>query len=284
VIVIDNKIIPLPPIAFHTVEDCKRLGINYQTEHKKLVKFFGSLDLTQYLGDFDPRQLVVLMDSGYDDKKLQAAILKRGWDFVCALKTNRSVQGLRSEKSVGWFSIPDMFKRVKKQAPWQTVYDHTKVAGSKKKRMEFRARLLMGHLRGIFKPIALVCSEKTNGERRFLACSNTSVKLGAIIRTYRRRWLIELFHKDVKSYLGMEHAGVRDFDSLVSHVHWVYTAYLLMKERYPEDAGGIRHRQYLLKKEIEVNQLSEWIQTSTQFGGDLALRKQFIDEKLKLSA
>ena len=286
VIVIGNRVIPLPPIAFHTEEDCKRLGISYETEHDKLVTFFGALNLTQYLGSFDPRELVVLLDSGYDSKKIQAAILKRGWDFVCALKSNRSVRSTKEfkKKSEGWGSITATFKRVKKQAPWKTVYDHTKIAGSKNKRMEFRARLWLGHLRGIFKPIALVCSEKTNGERRYLACSNLSVSLGAIIRTYRRRWIVELFHKDIKFYLGMQHAGVRDFDSIIAHVHWVYIAYLLLKEKVPDSEVGIQSLQLLLKNEIEINRLNEWIQVSTQFNGDSALREVFIEERSKFAA
>jgi len=284
VIVVGSRIIPLPPIAFHTVDDCKRLGIDYQTEHEKLVTFFASFDLTQFLGEFDPKRLVVLMDSGYDDKKLQAAILRRGWDFLCALKTTRSVQGLKGNRIGGWRSIAAMFKRVKKQAPWKTVYDHKEVAGSKKQRMEFRARLWTGHLKGLFKPIALICSEKTNGERRFLACSNTSVSLGAIIRTYRRRWLIELFHKDAKSYLGMEHAGVRDFDSLKSHVHWVYIAYLLLKEGEQEAREGILHLQQRVENEIKIHDLNEYIQISTYFSGDSILRQRFMEEKCKMSA
>ena len=286
VIVIGSRFIPLAPIAFHTEDDCKRLGISYETEHDKLVDLLGSLNLSQYLGDFDPRELVVLLDSGYDIKKIQAAILKRGWDFVCALKSNRSVRSTKEfkTKSEGWGSIAAIFKRVRKQAPWQTVYDHTKIAGTKNKRMEFRGRLWMGHLRGIFKPLALVCSEKTNGDRRYLACSNLKVSLGAVIRTYRRRWLIELFHKDIKFYLGLQHAGVKDFDSVISHVHWVYTAYLLLKEKVPDSEVGIQSQQLVLKNEIEINRLNEWIQLSTQFNGDLALRGLFVEEKIRFAA
>jgi hypothetical protein len=286
VVVVGGRIIPLSPIAFHTEEDCKRLGVDYETEHEKLVKFIEQLDLTQYLGEFDPKSLVVLMDSGYDDKKLQAAILKRGWDFICALKANRSVRYTKEYKkmSEGWSSVATFFKHVRKQAPWKTVYDQSKVAGTKNKRVKFRARLWTGHLRGIFKPITLICSEKTNGEKRYLACSNLSVSLGAIIRTYRRRWLVELFHKDTKSCLGLEHAGVKDFDSMLSHVHWVYTAYLLLKEKDPDSGDGIHRLQIRLGKEVETNKLNEWIQTSTHFQGDLALREILQKERNRIAA
>lgn len=283
-IVIGNRTIPLPPIAFHTKKECRRLGVDYQTEHEKITAFLESIDLEKYLGLFDPTSLVVLMDSGYDNKKIQDIILRRRWDFVCAIKSNRSVRSTKEFKkeSEGWHLVSAIFKYARKQTPWQTVCDYTKTAGTKKKRMDFRARLWIGHLRGIRKPIAIICSEKTNGERRYLACSNLKVSLGAIIRTYRRRWLIELFHKDIKSHLGMQHAGVKNFDSLVSHVHWVYVAYLLLKEKGAD--SSIKSQQLKLKNEMKANKLNEYIRISTQFDGDLALRREFKKEREKIAA
>ena len=52
-----------------------------------------------------------------------------------------------------------------------------------------------------------------------MACSNLNVNTQPILLAYREGWLVELFHRDLKSYLGLEDAGVRKFGSLHAHVH-----------------------------------------------------------------
>jgi hypothetical protein len=39
---------------------------------------------------------------------------------------------------------------------------------------------------------------------------------------------IELFHKTVKQQLGFEDVATHGFDSVMSHVHWVYCSYILL--------------------------------------------------------
>jgi hypothetical protein len=34
------------------------------------------------LGAYDRREVVVLADSGYDDKKIEQAIAQKGWNFI----------------------------------------------------------------------------------------------------------------------------------------------------------------------------------------------------------
>src|SRR5690606_38563548 len=114
----------------------------------------------------------------------------------------------------------------RKQSPWKTV----RVETDEGKRRRFRARKMRGYLNGIPEVVALVCSEKSRGmDRRYLACSKAGLDQGAISRTYAIRWRLELYHRATKDRLGLTDAGVHDFDSLVSHVHWVYCAYLLLE-------------------------------------------------------
>ena len=50
---------------------------------------------------------------------------------------------------------------------------------------------------------------------------------------------MELFHKTVKQYLGFEDVATSGFDSVVSHVHWVYCAYILLSMSPPGVSAGV---------------------------------------------
>jgi len=38
--------------------------------------------LEDYIGAHDPHDVVVLADSGYDDKKIEMAIVNKHWNFI----------------------------------------------------------------------------------------------------------------------------------------------------------------------------------------------------------
>jgi hypothetical protein len=42
--------------------------------------------LEQYVGPYNPHHVIVLADSGYDDKKIQNAIAQKKWAYVITLK------------------------------------------------------------------------------------------------------------------------------------------------------------------------------------------------------
>jgi hypothetical protein len=132
------------------------------------------LNLGDYLGWHDGSEVLVLTDSGYDDKRLQNFVTSRGWDFLTAIKKNRSVKTANEFQIKGskFRQVETLFRAVRKQSPWETV--RVNAAGGKRRR-KFRARQLLGHLRGVRPQVTVVCSEKDNGKgRRFFACSNTA--------------------------------------------------------------------------------------------------------------
>ena len=75
------------------------------------------------------------------------------------------------------------------------------------------------------------------------------------------------FHRDIKSYLGMEDAGVRKFNTLHAHVHWVYCSYILLHDFNDDDSVGIKMKQEILVSFIEVGKLKKIVQKTTQFNG-----------------
>ena len=129
VLVLNDEVIALPPIPFLSKGECKRLGIEYQSEHKKIVAYLRRLDLKGYIGDHDPGSVICLMDSGYDSKEIQKACFRKKWDLMGSLKSNRGVQSW-SEGKVDpkrkWIRVDELFRTHRKQAPWQSVRDEVR--------------------------------------------------------------------------------------------------------------------------------------------------------------
>jgi hypothetical protein len=66
---INDKLIPFPPISFFSKSYCRKHWITYKTENTLVVKYIDNLNLFDYIGDTIPKHVVVLADSGYDDRK-----------------------------------------------------------------------------------------------------------------------------------------------------------------------------------------------------------------------
>jgi hypothetical protein len=258
VLVIGEKTIPLPPISFISRNKCKFLGIEYLTEHEKVVDYLINLELEEWIGPHNPSEVLCLFDAGYDDKQIQKTVTIKGWDLVGSVKKCRGSKSITSQ-SKKFKRIDKMFRDTRKQAPWKTIHLFIEVNG-KKKRRRYRARQIVGKLNGHQdQEFTLVCSEKTIEKSRiFLLSTNLNVTSRQILLAYRIRWKVELFHKDVKSYLGLEDLGTHKFESQESHINWVYVAYILLNKMETEKPSGIKERQEEIWKSFETkNKISD---------------------------
>jgi len=255
---INDKVIPLPPIPFYTKKYCKQNKIKYQTENTRVAEYLSQLSLEEYIGPHAPEKVVVLADSGYDDQKIQKAIAARNWNFIIALKSTRNVKTEKAynttKKKEDWKSVTVTFKNNRKIG-WKTI--RAPKNSGKKKWMEFRIRQITGYLKN-FGKVQLICSQfktKSNkGQRKHLACNDLKAKPRQIVIGYRLRWAIEIFHKEVKMFLGFEDVSAKSFSSVISHVHWVYCAYILLNSSPPGIPIGIKS---MAEKQLKVNKLIE---------------------------
>lgn len=287
VLLINGRIIPLPPIAFFSRKYCRQKDLEYKSEHKRVVEYLGSLDLRAYIEGYRPEDVVVLADSGYDDKRIQKVILSRGWDFIMAVKKRRSVksntQYLKTSSTEGWSQIQDFFK-AQRRLGWETVRLFTN--GQRRKRKEFRIRHTIGWLKNVA-PVQLVCSERRRaprGERKYIACSHLMLKPRQILIGYSLRWRVELFHKSIKMHLGFEDVAATSFDSVVAHVHWVYCAYILLQSELPgvpPTAKTLHEKQNYVMSILEHKEKANLLQRLTQIHG---LEKQKTELKEALAA
>jgi hypothetical protein len=280
---INDKVIPLPPIPFYTKNYCKQNGIEYQTENTRVAEYLRQLSLEEYIGHHAPEKVVVLADSGYDDHKIQKAIAGKNWKFIIALKSTRSIKTEKAynttKKTEDWKSVTVTFKNNRKIG-WKTI--RAPKNSGKKKWMEFRIRQITGYLKN-FGKAQLICSQfktKSNkGRRKHLACNDLKATPRQIVIGYRLRWAIEIFHKEVKMFLGFEDVSAKYFSSVISHVHWVYCAYILLNSASPGFHIGMKsmaEKQLMINKIIDNKGLSAVNQVLTQVKGPQRLKAHIL--------
>lgn len=121
--------------------------------------------------------------------------------------------------------------------------------------------------------VQLVCSEPKNrpeGRRRYFACNDMRVTARQIMLGYRLRWAVEVFHKSVKQNLGFAEVSTSEFDSVISHVHWVYCAYILLHLSPPgvsSQSKSLGDKQRQLRTYLEAKEKRRILQRLTQIGG-----------------
>jgi hypothetical protein len=273
VVLIHDTIIPLAPIPFYSRRYCRENAISYRTENQAVVEYIQNLDLEQYFGPHNPHQVLVLADSGYDDRKIYNAIAQKKWAYVIALKKNR---GVRSEKthtttplSRGWCQVESFFKN-HRRVNWVTV--RVPSSDPNKRRMEFRIRQITAYLRYVGL-VQLICSEfkkRPKGRRKYLACNDLKAAPRHILIAYRLRWKIEIFHKEVKMFLGFQDVAAKHFQSVLAHVHWVYCAYILLNalpRPGPKTKESLAQKQQYVSAIVEGKDTARIIQLLTQFNG-----------------
>jgi hypothetical protein len=165
--------------------------------------------------------------------------------------------------------VAQLFKN-HRSVKWQTIRIATN--RSKKKRMEFRIRQINSYLRYVGN-VQLVCSQfkkRPKGRKKYLACSDLNAKARQIIIGYRMRWRIEIFHKEVKMFLGFEDVATKWFSSVMAHVHWVYCVYILLNSKdieVPEKLKSLAQKQHWITKIIENKEKSRVLQLLTRING-----------------
>ena len=273
VLMINDQVIPLPPIPFHSKRYCRLNKIQYQTENTLVCQYLRELNLEEYIGVHDSKHVVVLADSGYDSKDIEKTVASKKWHYIIALKKKRTVKTVKifenTIKSKGWIQVAILFNKYR-CLKWSTV--RVPVNSTRKKRMEFRVRQITGYLRNVGKT-QLVCSEfkkRPQGRRKYLACNDFKAVPRQILMGYRLRWAIEIFHKHIKMFLGFEDVAAKWFTAVQSHVHWIYCAYILMN-LCPiwgvDKNGSIAQKQELISRIVMLREKSRVRQLLTRFNG-----------------
>ena len=77
--------------------------------------------------------------------------------------------------------------------------------------------------------IVILRRRKNSKTCTFLVSNNIDLDGMQILKYYKNRWSIEVFHRDCKQHLGMGKYQLRKLDAVVIHLHLVFFAYTFLK-------------------------------------------------------
>jgi len=166
-----------------------------------------------------------LCDSWFTNKKVVNAHLKKGFNLIGALKTNRIIY----PKGIG-IQIKEFIQYIEKK-------DVRLVTVNRSKYWVYRYE---GNLNGIDNAIVLLCwpenaFKKDKALHAFL-CTDTELDTQTALEYYSKRWPIEIFFRQTKNNLGLNKYQVRSTKSIDRILVLISLTYIYCALR--KDANG----------------------------------------------
>lgn len=223
ILLVNGEVIPIASMPFYSKEYCKEKGYGYQSEIDHVADWIELLPKSGLLPEQVLENLHFLLDSGYDARPIQAAIASINAYFTTGIRCERSVNGL---------GVREYFNRYR-HIPWKTIRLTVGNGHRKTKGRKFRVRQTkMAHLKG-FGKVNVVCSEKASRSakrktvRKYIATNMLTQSARGIVLAYSKRWIIEVWHKEIKQKFGFGDCRSQKFEAIEAHVNFVLVAYCL---------------------------------------------------------
>ena len=163
----------------------------------------------------------IVFDSWYMAKEILDFLSSRGFTWVSKAKNNRLI--FVDEK---WVSLKWYAKHLSKKS--FTRID--KIVDEKRYKWIFETTVTMKNVGEV--KLVVLKTRKNSKSFSFLASSNTKLNGLQVLTYYKKRWSIEVFHRDCKQYLGIGEYQARKLDAVVIHLHLVFLAYTLLKNAW----------------------------------------------------
>lgn len=199
----DGTRVPLRP---RLQKNKKSAGKDYKTQNEIVADMLRGVDFA--------KDLIVLADSFYLSKTFTEAILEKGHHYVIAAKSNRVVVENKIERQLQAYVIEeDILSRLRK-----ITFESLRSQGRERcKRYSACKRALTIKNLG---DVAVVFSRKyrkRGAELKMFVSSLIDAPLQDLMEYYDIRWEIEVFFRELKSYLGFEACRM---NSSVAHENW----------------------------------------------------------------
>lgn len=205
-IVIGEWFIPMDFRIYVPQKKCEELGRPFQTKLELAREMIQGLKL--------PREMQVQFkfDSWYLNSKVTEPSEKRGWKWYSRCRKNRKVR---------WEEVEDNEEK--------EVNLENYVKGVEFQELNYQTqrkrRIVVGHQRiGELNKIGrvnLVITrfDESKGERTAFCCTNDfKSPMASIVHIYERRWYIEVYFRESRAYLALEHWFFHKEISVVRHL------------------------------------------------------------------
>jgi len=172
--------------------------------------------LRQSLAQVCPAAIV--FDEWYMCHDLTEFINNRGLTWVSQAKTNRCIQVY--DEWVGLVSYAKTFSH--------SAFRRISAEVEEKRYKWFLETTVVMKNVGVVELVVLK-HRKNSKKLTFLVSNNTNLQGLQVLEYYKKRWAIEVFHRDCKQHLGLGEYQIRKLDAVVIHLHLVFFAYTLLK-------------------------------------------------------
>jgi hypothetical protein len=262
VMLLENEVIPLSAIPHYTKQFCRENGITYKTEAKIVQEWIHWFPSSGLLAKEQMRHIHFVFDCGYDVKSIQKAVRRIGAHFTMSIKANRIVDGTQ---------VREFFRR-HRHLPWQAIRLKSGNGGKGSQRSYRLRHQERARLKG-FGPVTLICSQvrrKGSGQlsRKFLVCSDPGRSRREIVETYRNRWAIETWHKEMKQNHGYRDCKSAHFRAVEAHLNFCLAGYCLLGERI----HGFLKKGTTTEDYLAACKIQKMARTINLFGGKQRLK------------
>jgi hypothetical protein len=175
--------------------------------------------LTDSLESASIKLHTVLFDSWYSEQELIKKCIKTNARVICAVKTNRIIM-LRNEHK--WRTLSFISERISSQKLNKVIIDENTYE-------TWSSIVNLNHLPSI----KLIISEERDKEGKLvgkahLISTNIEDSAEEIIRTYKIRWKIETYHRDIKQNLGFATVFFAKREGIVRHAIFASMTYAVL--------------------------------------------------------
>lgn len=200
----------------------------------------------------------VLFDSWYASTKLLKFIHRQGWHCLCAIKSNRTLNGIK---------LSEWNRRLKHQR-----YTSAEVSTTSGKRTTFLTRKVYGRLKNLPFDVSVIISKRHPREcPKYYLSTDLGLSVSQILKRYLNRWPIEQDYWYLKECLGLGDFRVQHYEAIhkwYGIVHLTLTfLYWQMQESWDSPqplcsiAQVIQHHRQKHAKDVLMSAAQQAIET-----------------------
>jgi DDE family transposase len=170
--------------------------------------------------------IYVQFDSWYASERLLQYVHRHGWHAVCALKSNRKLQGQRLRQ----FATTLQHRR----------YTRVRVTAADGHRTTYYAREAQGRLSRLPFDVRVIFSKRQPQARAWAYFMSTDLARSVVqtLRGYGGRWSCEVVNFYVKTQLGLADFRVRSYEAVDRYVVVVHLAWAYIERRYAQERSA----------------------------------------------
>jgi len=249
-----NVRIPLPRRVYRTKRYCQKHGYKYRSQVQLAEMMIRYAHLPKDM------EVIVLFDSYFPSKGVIKAIQNKGYHFVCSAKKNRvDLATGKQLKAICQEHIQS--GRLKNRIQIRVPSKRSGYAHVSAQRYETKTFVTYTEKLSISKmgDVQVVFSRKENDKSdlksmRYILTDMLHMNTCDILTVYSYRWQIELYFKELKSYLGLGNYQMLSFRAIVRHVDCVIMAFMYLEHlRIRKLMEYPNHRQWKYARTLQMS-------------------------------